>query len=252
MDAMAHRYLERIGHRGSLDLTRNTLCALQRAHLLSVPYENMDILAGRRLDLSVEGLQGKIVMRKRGGYCFELNALFGWLLKQLGFRVENYFGRFLRGEPEIPMRRHHVLIASCDEGQFVCDVGVGIAISREPLALVPGLEQNTAFGSYKLERDPLLGWVIYSLERGEWEWLYSFTEEPQLPIDYAAASFFCEAAPESIFNKEPMIAIRTEGGRKTIDGMTLKIFAPDGVRVTELADQDALRAALDEHFGIRL
>ena len=244
------KYLDRIGYAGDIEATKQVLIAIQRAHLLSVPYENMDILAGKRLSLDIDDLYDKVVMRNRGGYCFEVNALFGWLLSEIGFPVQNFFGRFVRGEPQIPMRRHHVLVARIGEDRYVCDVGVGIAIAREPLLLQEGLVQKQDFGTYKIERDAALGWVIYSMEHNEWEWLYSFTEEPQLPVDFVQPTFFCEYAPESIFNKEPMIALRTPDGRKTIDGDTLKIFSSGGVKVEKLDGEAALHEALKTHFGI--
>ncbi len=251
MDTRVAAYLNRIGYDGPAEPTSDVLFALQRRHLLTVPYENMDILAGRRLSLQIDDLFDKIVTRGRGGYCFEVNALFGWLLEQIGFPVEHFFGRFVRGETQLPMRRHHVLVASAEGRRYVCDVGVGIAIPRTPLRLAPGMEQDQSpFGVYKLEIAKDLGWVVYSREHERWEWLYSFTEEPQFDVDFVQPTFFCEYAPESIFNKEPMIAIRTEDGRKTIDGMTLKVFGPNGVKVTELSDEDELRAALSTHFGI--
>lgn len=252
MDERIHAYLDRIGYTGPLDGSARALAKIQQRHLLAVPYENMDILAGKRLSLDVDDLFDKIVTRGRGGYCFELNRLFGWLISELGYPVEHYFGRFVRDEPQIPMRRHHVLVAQAEGSRYICDVGVGIGTARIPLLLEEETEQVQAFGSYKLTRDPFLGWVIYSLEKGKWTWLYAFTEEPQLPVDYVAASFFCERAPESPFNKEPMVAIRTEDGRTTLDGMTLKVFTPGGVALTELKDQNDLHCALAAHFGIVL
>jgi len=250
MDPRVHAYLNRIGYDGSLDLTAQTLSDIQERHLLTVPYENIDILEGKRLSLEIDDLYGKIVTRRRGGYCFEVNALFGWLTEELGFPTEHFFGRFVRGEPEIPMRRHHVLVCEAEGNRYVCDVGVGIAIARRPLLLRPDIPQPQAFGTYKLTRDPQLGWVIHSLEKLGWEWLYAFTEEPQLPVDFVQPTFFCEYAPESIFNKSPMIALRTEHGRKTLDGMTYKVFTPDGVEVRELEGRSQLRSVLLEEFGI--
>lgn len=250
MDSRIKAYLDRIGYRGPLHPTARTLADIQERHLLTVPYENIDILEGKRLSLSIDDLYEKIVLRRRGGYCFETNALFGWLTTELGFPTQHFFGRFVRGEPEIPMRRHHLLVCEAEGRRYVCDVGVGIAIARRPLLLAPDLEQPQAFGTYKLTRDTQLGWVIHSLEKQAWEWLYAFTEEPQLPVDFVQPTFFCEYAPESIFNKSPMIALRTEDGRKTLDGMTLKIFSPEGVQMRELHGRAQLKAALLEHFGI--
>ena len=80
-------YLERIGYEGPREPTIETLTGLHRAHMLSVPFENLDIHLGRRLVLDRPVNFAKIVDHRRGGWCYELNGLFGWLLEQLGFRV---------------------------------------------------------------------------------------------------------------------------------------------------------------------
>src|SRR5690606_20497919 len=86
-----HLYLQRIGYEGPLDRSAKTLAQLQYCHLHTVPYENLDILRGVPISLELEDLFDKIVVRRRGGYCFELNALFGWLLRELGYPVTDYF-----------------------------------------------------------------------------------------------------------------------------------------------------------------
>src|SRR4051812_40407997 len=103
-------YLERIGYNGPLDGSADSLAALQERHLHTVPYENFDILRRLPLSLDTRDLFDKIVVRRRGGYCFELNALFGWLLRELGYPVTDLMARFWRDEPNPPpKRRHHVL-----------------------------------------------------------------------------------------------------------------------------------------------
>src|SRR3954447_25028309 len=81
-------YLKRIAYRGSREPTVETLRQLHRAHLLAVPFENLDIPLGNPIVLSVPSFYDKIVERRRGGFCYELNGLFAWLLEQLGFHVE--------------------------------------------------------------------------------------------------------------------------------------------------------------------
>src|SRR5437764_12252268 len=82
------RYLERINYHGSLEPTLQTLQALHEAHLLAVPFENLDIHLGRKILLDEESLWKKIVEQGRGGFCYELNGLFAWLLRALGFQVD--------------------------------------------------------------------------------------------------------------------------------------------------------------------
>ncbi|TDI15991.1 MAG: arylamine N-acetyltransferase, partial [Acidobacteria bacterium] len=90
-------YLKRIGYRGSRQPTAETLRQLHRAHLLAVPFENLDIPLGHPIVLSLPSFYDKIVRRRRGGFCYELNGLFGWLLEQLGFTVVMLSARVFEG-----------------------------------------------------------------------------------------------------------------------------------------------------------
>lgn len=154
------KYLERIGFSGDTQPGAQNLAALQAAHLYAVPYENMDILWDRPIVLEKEALYEKIVLRRRGGYCFELNELFGHLLRAIGYGVTDLFGRFLKGETGIPMRRHHVLLVTVpgEEGQYVCDVGVGSGSPTWPVLLQEGTPQHQADGVYRFSRHAFYGW----------------------------------------------------------------------------------------------
>ena len=248
------KYLNRIGIDKTPEPTLEALNAIQKAHLFTVPYENLDILIKKPLSLKVEDLYEKIVTNGRGGYCFELNELFAWLLRQMGYGVTDYFARFLRDEPDIPMRRHHVLkvVIPGESDTYLCDVGVGTGSPTFPIRMEENAIQRQNSAEYRLTRDAFLGWVLEEVKRGIWVPLFSFTEEPQLPIDFIAASFYCEHSPDSPFNKEPMVAMRTEAGRITLDGNTFKRF--EGVKVQEfiINDMAEQQKMLEEWFGIRM
>ncbi len=248
----AERYLSRIGlPETHLPPTAQTLETLQRAHLRTVPYENLDILAGKPIVLEKEALYEKIVERRRGGYCFELNELFGHLLRALGYGVTDSFGRFLRGETEIPMRRHHVLLVTCEDGgRFLCDVGVGNGSPTRPVPLIEGETLIDGQDTYRLRRDDFLGWVLEEVYKGGWRDVYSFTEERQLPIDFVTTSFYCEKSPASPFNKAPMISLRTSDGRKTRDGDEFRIFDASGVHVAVPETPEETARLMHEWFGL--
>ncbi|MGG4035613.1 arylamine N-acetyltransferase [Paenibacillus cisolokensis] len=246
-------YLERIGYSGPLDGGAAALAGLQEAHLHAVPYENLDILRGIPLSLDVPKLYDKIVVRRRGGYCFELNALFGWLLRELGYAVTDYMARFWRDEPDPPpKRRHHVLSVEAEGALWLCDVGVGGIVPRRPVRIAEGIEQQQGDECYRLERDEYFGWMLCERKHGGWSRLYSFTEEPQLPKDYIMATYWCENAPDSIFTREAMIAIRTADGRNTVAGREFRIFAGDGVQTFVPQTEAEYRDALKRYFGIEL
>lgn len=246
-------YLNRIGFTGLVDGSASTLAELQERHLQTVPYENLDIVRRIPLSLEIPQLFDKVVTRRRGGYCFELNALFGWLVAELGYPVTHYFARFWRDEPNPPpKRRHHVLKVEAESTAYLCDVGVGGIVPRRPIPLLENVVERQGEESYRLERDCEFGWMLLELKHGEWQRLYSFSEEPQLPKDYLMASYWCENAPESIFTSNVMVAIHTPEGRNTIVGNEFRSFDASGVQTfvpeTEAAYTDALR----QYFGIVL
>ncbi len=247
------RYFARIGLDADTPVARTEafLGRVQNQHVLTVPYENLDILGGKPLSLSVDDLYEKIVVHHRGGYCFEVNALLRELLLALGFGVRSYFARYLRGETEIPVRRHHVLVVTADDGEFVVDVGIGQTAPRFPLRLEAGLVQTQGDETYRFERDPALGWVLWELHHGTWQRYFSFTDDEALPHDFIQPSFYCEKHPDSPFNREIMLAIKTPDGRKTLDGRTFKIFRGSALAaIEEEVDNVRLTAILAEHFGI--
>jgi len=246
-------YLERIGYDGPLDRSAAALAGLQECHLHTVPYENLDILRGVPLSLNIPDLFDKIVVRRRGGYCFELNALFGWLLRELGYTVTDYFARFWRDEPDPPpKRRHHVLRVEAEGESYLCDVGVGGIVPRRPVAIVEGAEQRQGDETYKLERDPDFGWMLCERKKDGWSPIYSFTEERQLAKDYIMASYWCEYAPDSIFRQGVMAAIRTRDGRNTIAGEEFRIFTSEGVKTFTPQSKEEFAEALRTYFGIVL
>ena len=246
------KYLERIGYSGDLSLNAGLLASIQELHVKTVPYENLDVLAGVPISLAPDALYEKIIIRKRGGFCFELNALYSWFLSELGFSVTNYFARYLMNSDVIPKRRHHVIIVEIEGKKILCDVGVGNEAPRRTLVLELDTVQSDGFGEYKFEYDDFLGWILLQNYKGQWRRQYSFTEDPQIPSDFEAISFYCEKHPLSIFNKQRIVAIKTSGGRKTLDGNIFKIFDGGSVEVTEAQNDAQIRELLMEYFGISL
>ena len=231
-------YFHRIGLELPEDLTPNSalLRQLHLAHCTTVPYENLDMIRGIPTSLEEDALFHKIVEEGRGGLCFELNGSFGNLLRALGYQVTDYAARYLRGESTLPMRRHRVLKVEATDGIWLCDVGIGEVCQREPVRLEEGLVQEQFGETYKLEKEEFLGWVLWDLYKGSWRKFYSFTEEPQLEVDYIAPNFYCEQHPDSPFNKKEMFAVKTLDGRKTLDGNLYKEFCNGTVTAKELTD----------------
>ena len=155
------KYLARIGVEGELPLNSDTLTKIVSAHYYAIPYENLDILAGVPLDLSQDALFDKLIERRRGGFCFELNEALGTLLTSLGFSVTHLAARFILGEPAdvLPMRRHHILLVHLPDGDWLCDAGIMREAPRKALKLDTSLVQEDGIGAYKFVEDPFYGHI---------------------------------------------------------------------------------------------
>ena len=116
------KFLQRIGLSPDtpVEHTYSFIKQIQYNAVINIAYENLDILDKKPLKQDADSLFEKIVEKGRGGYCFEVNGLLAWFFKECGFEVREYFARFLRGEKEIPMRRHRVLSVKLDDGLYFC------------------------------------------------------------------------------------------------------------------------------------
>lgn len=245
------KYLKRIGFDGPVTHDYETLKKIQYCHMTTVPYENLEIMAGIPLKLDIDSLYQKIVVAGRGGYCFELNGALGALLRGFGFDVTDCMARFLKGETETPMRRHRILQVRCHDGLFLCDVGVGMINPIYPVRLDTDDVQQIGNEQYKVTKDDFLGTVLHQCFEGVWDRFFSFTDEPQLDIDYIMPSFYCEKHPDSPFIKGDMLALQTRfGGKNSISGDKLAYWDENGKHKVTIEDETMKKEVLKKYFGI--
>jgi N-hydroxyarylamine O-acetyltransferase len=245
-------YLERIGYRGGLAPTAETLRRLHVAHLLAVPFENLSIHAGEPVVLDDASLFDKVVARRRGGFCYELNGLFAALLRALGFRVEMLSAAVAkRGGGFGPEFDHMALLVALEERRLA-DVGFGDSFV-EPLLVDERAEQ--AQGSRAFRIDEAEGGRLVLLLReagGEWEPQYRFGLEPHAYEDYEGMCRFHQTSPESHFTRGRVCSRLTPDGRVTLSGARLITTRSGGKEERELAGEDERATALLEHFGISM
>ena len=246
-------YLGRIGYRGPLAPSAETLRRLHVAHLLAVPFENLSIHAGEAVVLDDESLFDKVVARGRGGFCYELNGLFAALLRELGFRAEMLSAAVARrGGGFGPEFDHMALLVTLEE-RWLADVGFGDSFA-EPLLVDERGEQTQAAGAFRVE-DGEEGGRLRLLRRGAggaWEPQYRFGLKPHAYEDYAEMCRFHQTSPESHFTRGRVCSRLTPDGRVTLSGSRL-ITTRGGERTErELADGAECDAALLEHFRISM
>lgn len=246
-------YFTRIGYAGTPSATAATLRALHALHPAAIPFENLDPLLGRPVQLDLDAVQRKLVGGRRGGYCFEQNTLLKAVLETLGFSVTGLAARVLwMVPPDRPPnpRTHMVLKVDLDDGPAIADVGFGGYLVAAPLKLVADIEQQTPAGVLRFMRADEVFTLQARLVSG-WQNVYCFTLEPQLPIDYEVANWFTATHPDSRFRHNLMIERLTPETRISLFNKRLTRRRAGGrVEESVLAAPDDLDRVLAADFDL--
>ena len=245
-------YLERIKYRRSVVPNSDTLRELQKAHLLTVPFENLSIHSEESIILEDSALFEKIVGRRRGGFCYELNGLFAALLRALDFDVVMLSAEVANSEGVYGPKFDHMTLMVSLEQPWLVDVGFGDSF-LEPLRLDKRGEQTQGARSYRIALDG--AYLILSQctnnDAGEWKHQYRFTLERHQYSDYAEMCNYHQTSPESHFTKGRICTRATDEGRLTLSEMRFIESKMNGERQERLlADEQEYATVLGEHFGI--
>ena len=244
-------YLRRIEYAPPRGPSAATLRNLHRQHLFTVPFENLDIALGVPIVLEPKALFDKIVTRKRGGFCYELNSLFHELLTSLGFRVEMLSARVRSEDGSFSSEFDHMLLKVSLEEAWIADVGFGDSFvdpvrlrSEGPATMHDELrfaveERNGAHDLMRRIDDAMVP-------------LYRFTEVPRQLNDFAAMCRFHQTSSESHFTQNHICARALPDGRITVSGRRLIVTRKGERRESVIKNEDELRNCLSQHFGIEL
>ena len=251
-------YLRRIDYQGSLTLGIDLLRSLHRAHLFTVPFENLDIHLGREIICDESRILSKIVNAKRGGFCYELNGAFAALLRALGFRVTLLSCRVARQDGSYGPEFYHLTLRVDLEEPWLADVGFGECF-LEPLRLESRLEQHEQSGRvYRVTSrmtSPASTDAVYGLEvmaEGRWKKEYAFTLQPRELSDFAGMCHYHQTSPESHFTRQRICSLATSEGRITLSDK--KLIETHGTlrQETSLSGDHERQAKLCELFGVVL
>ncbi|WP_224250059.1 arylamine N-acetyltransferase family protein [Hyalangium gracile] len=247
-------YLRRIGFTLGVRPTLEVLKALVLLHARAIPFENLNPLLGLPVPLDPASLERKLILERRGGYCFEHNLLFKHALEAIGFDVHGLAARVLWNQPEdaVTARGHMLLRVNLDGQPSIVDVGFGGMTLTGVLRLEPGVEQATphepfrfveAAGDYRLQAQV----------RGEWKTLYRFDLQEQFQPDYEVTNYYLSTHPRSHF-RTGLIAARVEPDRRyALRNTQLSIHHLSGAtEQRHLTSAAELRETLERDFRVKL
>jgi N-hydroxyarylamine O-acetyltransferase len=245
------RYFDRIGFTAQPRADIATVGAMMRCQLFSVPFENLDVQAGKVVSLVPEEIVEKIVERKRGGYCYEINGLFAMALEALGIRY-----RFVAARPMFyPVKRpktHMALIVELDGASWLCDLGFGSYGIRAPLSLEQlDCETQQDFDTFWLGRPDGREYLLKARVDGEWVNQYGFDLSPQEWIDFVPANYLNSTHPDAIFVQKLLVVLHNPAGRDILFGDMLKSVA-SGVAHKQMLAAAQIKPVLAQRFGLSL
>lgn len=269
------KYFRRIGfdHSSFVEPDLSTLKLIHKCHVMSVPFENLSIHCGEQVYMDLELIFDKIVNRSRGGWCFENNLLFGWVLRELGYDPTMLGSRVFSNSLEdfSPFDNHLINKVVVEGTEYIADVSFGVSKQLwEPLELVSGKDQTQAAGVFRLfHKDGV--WILEKTGRKpevlrpsslvntkRTKPMYCFTLEPRSGAYFSEASHRLQTDPSSLFTNKSICSLQTSTGFKALVGRTYSrvTYRPDeGVDVFDMrspADDDEVEQILREEFNIRL
>ncbi|KER66026.1 acetyltransferase [Burkholderia cepacia] len=242
-------YFRRIGYTGDAVADTATLHALMRHQLFSVPFENLDVQAGKGVSLVPEDIADKLLRQGRGGYCYEVNGLFAMALAALGIPY-----RFVAARPMFyPARRprtHMALIAEVGGRRWLCDLGFGSYGIRAPMDLDRlDIDVVQDCDTFRLSRDERGDYLLQAKVDGEWANQYGFDLSPQEWVDFVPANYLNSTHPEAIFVQKLLVVLHRPDGRLILLGDLLKTVADGHTEKRQLAEGEVAQV-LENRFGL--
>jgi N-hydroxyarylamine O-acetyltransferase len=245
------QYLDRIKYSGAIELNFEGIKKLMQSQIFSVPFENIDVQAGKVISLIGDDIVTQIVNKNRGGYCYQINGIFSLMLQEIG--VPHYY---IAVRPLVNpgqyAKTHLAIIATIENEEYLIDLGFGGNSIREPLKLSEiktEIKQDLdTFTLIKTEDDDYL----LQIQIGkEWSNLYSFDLNPQRWIDFKPANHYNYSHPDSTFTQRLIVVLQNPLGKKILLKNSIK-FVTNGVTEIISFEDNQLETILEKEFNLKV
>jgi N-hydroxyarylamine O-acetyltransferase len=244
-------YFDRIKFSEPVELNFEGIKKLMQSQLFSVPFENIDVQAGKVISLKGDAIVEQIVGQNRGGYCYQINGLFSLALQEIG--VPHYYvAACPLVNPGQNPKTHLAIIATIEEEEYLIDLGFGGNSIREPLKLSEtdrSIQQD--FDTFTLVTTEEEEYLLQVLIGKEWSNLYSFDLTPQKWIDFKPANHYNYSHPDSFFVQNLIVVLQNPLGKKMLFKNEIKSVTR-GVSEIVSFEKDQLHNILATEFNITI
>lgn len=233
-----NKYLDRIGFFTTIKATKETLFLLQQKHLLSIPFENLDIHYGIKIELELQNIFEKVIVNRRGGFCYELNSLFNELLKAIGFNSFLISGRvYVENDTYGQEFDHMAIIVRLENKSYLVDVGFG-KFSFEPLEIIIDFFQTDEYGTFVIDKHSEDYYRVNKIENSKKIPEYIFKLKERKVSEFAEMCNYHQSNQESHFTKNKVISLAKPNGRITLTNTTYKITEHNKTETVEFEETE--------------
>jgi len=245
-------YLNRIRVNSNIETSIDGLSQLQKHHLMMIPFENLDIHNGTRIQLDINKLFNKIIAKGRGGFCYEVNSLFFELLISLGFEAKRISAKVFSKENSYGQEYDHLaILVKIGNIVYLSDVGFG-EFAFSPLKFELGIKQEDQRGIFYFDKYDDDYFRISKIEKEEIVPQYIFTTASRELSEFENMCNYHQTSPESHFTRQKAISLPYENGRLTLTEDKLKITDGNSVKEKSLSSSSEFDELLWKYFKIKM
>jgi len=245
------QYLKRIKFEGEIQLNLEGIKKLMQSQIFSVPFENIDVQAGKAISLIGDDIVNQIVTKNRGGYCYQINGIFSLMLQEIGL-PHYYIAVRPLVNPDPNAKTHLAIIATIENEEYLIDLGFGGNSIREPLKLSEiGTEIQHDWDTFSLVKTDENEFLLQILIGKEWTNLYSFDLTPQRWIDFKPANYYNYSNPDSVFTQKLIVVLQNPSGKKILSKNSLKSVT-NGITEIISFEDNQLDTVLETEFNLKV
>ena len=245
------QYLRRINFEGEIELSLEGIKKLMQSQIFSVPFEDIDVQAGKAISLVGDDIVNQIVDKNRGGYCYQINGIFSLALQEIGL-PHYYIAVRPLVNPGQNAKTHLAIIALIENEEYLIDLGFGGNSIREPLKLSEtGTEIQQGFDTFTLVKTEEDDYLLQIKMGKEWSNLYSFDLTPQRWIDFKPANHYNYSHPDSFFVNNLIVVLQNPSGKKILLKNSIKTVHNGKSEVVSF-EENQLNTILEKEFNLKL